>query len=125
MERRKMLEPCNKSCYLLCNTRITEQQRSKIFAEYYDLGDVNKQWEYLAKRLGTVVTNNPYKKSTRGLNLEYNLILDDGSKVRVCKTMFRNTLNIGHLKCQTALKKCVNGVLIECDQRGRRKCSNV
>lgn len=38
-------------CPLKCNARISEEERQKIFAEYWGLADYNLQREYLAAHM--------------------------------------------------------------------------
>jgi len=47
-ESRKMKPGCGIGCRLKCHDRITENQRSVIFNDYWKLGDQIRQREYLA-----------------------------------------------------------------------------
>lgn len=120
---KQMRKPCDETCRQLCRSRVNEQQRQAVFDEFYGLGDTNRQWEYIAQRLGRIQPKYRQKKnpnSSRNFNISYNFLID-GNSVTVCKTMFTNTLNIGDGVSLTALRKCKDGVLIESDQRGRSK----
>lgn len=116
---KQMRKPCIRhKCRLNCQDRVTENDRANVFNEFYGLGDTHLQWEYIAQRLGRIIPKFRSKKSTRSYNLEYNFFLN-GNKVRVCKVMFINTLNVSDGVCVTALNKCNEyGVLIQNDQRG-------
>lgn len=116
---RQMRKPCDRyTCRQHCLSRITEEQRDMVFKEFYALGDSHQQWQYLAQRLGRIIPKSRNVTSTRNYNIQYNFLLNE-KKVRVCKVMFLNTLNISDGVCQTALNKCnEDGELIAIDQRG-------
>lgn len=42
---------CSLQCRLGCNIKITEKQHKELFDYYYSLGNITKQWQFLAKQL--------------------------------------------------------------------------
>lgn len=117
---KNMRKSCDrKICRLNCTARVTEQQRQMVFDEFYSLGSAQLQWIYLAKRCGKIEPKygRGRSKNVRDLNVSYNFIIND-VMVQVCKVMFLNTLCVANGKCRTAMKKCVDGVLVEKDKRG-------
>lgn len=93
-------------CTKKCGERITRVQREALLQQYYELGDHELQWRYIAnhtiaedvKRI-TVV-----RKNNRTQSIKYYFHLD-GEKMQVCKTFFINTLSISHQTVYTALEK--------------------
>lgn len=102
--------PCT-DCTFLCK-EITEEQRRKLFKDFWALGSVKLQWTYTYKCMV------PFKEKTvknrRAKNAYYFEV--DGEKLRVCKTYFMATLGIGSSFLFNAEKKVKMG-----DQRGRKK----
>lgn len=120
---KNMRQSCDReTCRLNCTARVTEQQRQMVFDEFYSLGNVHLQWVYLARRCGKIEPKyrRSRSKNLRGLNISYNFIFNDVN-VQVCKVMFLNTLCIANGRCRTAIKKCVDGILVEKDKRGNIK----
>lgn len=44
-----MKEGCKKTYRLKCHTNISDEERSRIFREYWKLGDNKRQWDYIAR----------------------------------------------------------------------------
>ncbi|XP_036365422.1 uncharacterized protein LOC115219916 [Octopus sinensis] len=118
----KMLK---KSCdckRLKCDTKISEQRRKTLFTVYWELGDINKQRQFI---INCVSKHNKERKRTKSDNsrrnssLKYCFCIDD-VEVEVCKIFFLNTLSISETTVTTALKKGANGV-VEDDNRGKTK----
>ncbi|XP_050312713.1 uncharacterized protein LOC126747852 [Anthonomus grandis grandis] len=123
--QKSIQSPCNEKCRLKCYIKILEEQRLHIFNEYYSLGDINKQREYISSNMTSI--NSKYKYSNteqpRNPNNAFHFIISS-TKVRVCKKFFMATLAINNRTIQTVLKKqksCESGTVIETDKRGRHQ----
>lgn len=124
----KSVGPACKQCTYKCSFKIPNEQREQIFNEFYNLGKIQRQWEYIARCTHRVmpcnrriVVDKKRQRRERNLNIAYYFQLDD-DRIRVCKTFLMNTLCISNTTIRTALRKCnENGVLIEGDCRGIRR----
>jgi hypothetical protein len=98
---------CSFSCRYKCHKKIPESQRQKIFHEFWALGDINRQRDYISswvcvnpKKSRTNLTRSPKRNLSRKWQFKI-----DGQFVTVCKTFFLDTLDISHTAVDTALKK--------------------
>lgn len=120
--------PACKLCFYKCPINIPNVRRELLLNAFYDLGSIQKQWEYIAKcvvhtetKYRHIVEKPNRQRLKRNLNITYYFQLDD-DRIRVCKTFLMNTLGISNTVIRTALKKCnENGELIVGDERGKRK----
>ena len=126
-EARVMQPVCPVTCRNKCREKLTEQDREQIFTTYWEIGNVEAQWEYINRQM---MANK--KKRTR---LRRNDDNDDDTAAPsrrsnsktyqlngkvICKTMFLNTLAISEKVTRTAMAKCKKG-FTEKDQRGTTK----
>nr|CAH7723219.1 unnamed protein product [Callosobruchus chinensis] len=51
---RTLLPPCNDKCILKCYSKFTEEDRKQIFKEYWGLGDLEKQRQYISASMTVV-----------------------------------------------------------------------
>lgn len=90
--QKSIKSPCGEKCRLKCFEKIPEEKREQIFSEYYSLGDIEKQREYIAFNMSSV--NPKYKYSNvehpRNPNNAFYFIIS-GTKIRVCKKFFMAT----------------------------------
>jgi len=82
-------------CKIKCSQRITESDREAIFKHYWQNSDKTRQRDFIV----THVIRKPKGRATV-LNLRPKFSLEfyftvNGTKVRVCKTVFCQTLAIG------------------------------
>ncbi|XP_062715776.1 uncharacterized protein LOC134291697 [Aedes albopictus] len=119
-----MREPC-RNCRFKCHEKISEGERLEIFQGYYGLADYTRQREFLGshtirKPKNTLTTT--AITSRRKNSITYHLP-QRGDKIRVCKTMFINTLGINKGVVDIAMTKQSSLNVIEADQRGKHvKC---
>lgn len=129
----KTIGPVCKQCIFKCTENISDEHRKLLFNNFYNLGSIKKQWEYIGQCTDRVETkyrptadNSMRKRSERNL-LAYYFELDFG-RVRVCKTFLMNTLAISNSVIKTVLRKLnENGELMSGDRRGnydRRRLYN-
>lgn len=124
-EERKVKPPCREKCRLKCSMKFTEEQRMSIFASYWELGDIDRQRQFIANSIDEIVPRYRYvrvggTRTQRKPNNAFYFKLNEG-RVRVCKLFFINTLDINDRPIRTVLEKknkvCEN--LIEIDLRGK------
>lgn len=51
---RKLKPPCKETCKFHCHSKITETQRQDLLNDYWNLGDVEKQWSFILQSLEEV-----------------------------------------------------------------------
>ncbi|XP_053640883.1 uncharacterized protein [Cherax quadricarinatus] len=96
-------------CPLKCNARISEEDRQKIFAEYWGLADYNLQREYLAAHM-----QREEKLGPSGLLrtvILYFLTCGSNNKLQVCRQFFLKTLDVSEKASRIVLEKMVRGEL--------------
>lgn len=116
---------CPESCRQKCSTRISSDERMSNFNRFWNLGNREKQWSFVAhlvlkQKKRRVFTDTA---SRRNFTLIYRLHVkrgDEDDLIVVCKKTFLNTFSISEQFVYTALEKVdvING-LIESDKRGR------
>ncbi|KAL0833092.1 hypothetical protein ABMA28_001202 [Loxostege sticticalis] len=130
---RKLKPSCNDKCKFQCGSNFTEEQRQKILNDYWSLGEIEKQWTFIANSVDVVTPKHRYVKidsdgniaTTRNNNNAFFLTIS-GAKTRVCKQFFKNTLGINNRPIETALKKKNNDTNISSmkDNRGSHQNHN-
>lgn len=122
---RKMKPTSTDKCKMQRATKFTEDQRQKLFTDYWKLGDIEKQRQLISNSMVSVELKYRYiriggTRNQRGLNNAFHFYLD-GKKVRVCKLFFKNTLDINDRPIRTVISKQnkIADVLLEEDRRGK------
>ena len=106
-----------------CSTKFTDEERLQLFSTYWSLGDLNKQREYINNSMETIMPRYRYTRvgGTRNPRQHNNAFYfnKNNQKIRVCKTFFRNTLDINDRPIRTVQNKRnkVAGAVIEPDLR--------
>ncbi|CAG9763461.1 unnamed protein product [Ceutorhynchus assimilis] len=143
---RKLKEACKNTCRLKCVNKISKDMRLSIFSEYWALGDVNRQRDFILRFVDFRKKNrqrlrrnqnvqrqedisdedndvNVGDNSRRKMTYFYHLSSEEGEREKVCQTFFLNTLGISHQVVKTVAAKLNisenNVVTIDGDNRGR------
>ncbi|KAL4707280.1 hypothetical protein ACJJTC_019818 [Scirpophaga incertulas] len=122
IQAKKLKAPCAETCRLKCSEKIDGEQRLSIFNNFWKLGELSRQRDFVSKCIKEVKPKYSLhnENSKRSLNLAYHFIVDSET-IRVCKRFFQATLDIGHSFITTIKKKTSStGTILE-DMRG--KCS--
>ncbi|GFV73437.1 uncharacterized protein TNCV_3389531 [Trichonephila clavipes] len=61
-EERKLLPPCGDKCRLTCRNKFTEEQRKGIFNEYWKMGDLQRQRDFIVANTAKI---NPKYRNQR------------------------------------------------------------
>lgn len=128
---REMKNGCSPKCKRKCHFNVTDDQRKKIFDQFWGLKDHTLQWCFI----GNSVTEVKVKRRTtitlhgtepfRHSSYLYHFTLERTNDLQVCKQMYLNTLGIGDKWVRTAIKKKRdNSGAISVDGRGRTKRPN-
>lgn len=122
VESKKLKAPCTDKCRMKCTQKISHEDRERVFKYFWALGEKKKHWEYVIKytkkslkrRQTTEVT-----KHNRQNTYQYFLPNAEKEPVKVCKTMFLNTIVLSERVVSTAWKKFDGNTVMEDDKRGR------
>lgn len=122
---RKLQPPCTEKCKLKCSSKVTEMERMKIFTEYWNLGNIDRQRQFIHNSMEVIQPKYRYireggDRKKRDNNNAYYFIIND-NKIRVCKIFFKNTLDINDRPIRTVQDKRnkVANVLLDSDKRGK------
>lgn len=122
---RKMKPACGEKCKLKCSEKFAEEERLKIFSEYWALGDIQKQRQFISNSMQAVQPKYRYiriggTRSPRQNNNSFYFNMNN-QRIRVCKLFFKNTLDINDRPIRTVLTKQnkVADTLLEDDLRGK------
>lgn len=117
------------SCKLECGNKFSETERSEIFDDFWGLGDREKQWLFAVNHTVKYPkrrTTRDEMKINRQFSYKYYLPKTESedlanAKIKVCKTMFLNTLAINGILVVTAWQKYDESGVIQKDMRGRHR----
>ncbi|XP_060881349.1 GATA zinc finger domain-containing protein 4-like [Metopolophium dirhodum] len=113
---------CGNICRLKCSLSISEISRQQLFNSYWQLGNVDRQRDFLSKCIepGNVPKYRYPHTVTRDLNYSYNFCINN-IKHRVCKLFFKNTLAISDRPIRTVISRLNNYGFIKEDKCGKHK----
>lgn len=121
--RNVLKEPCGEKCRIKCNNRFTVADREQLLKDFWKLGKLSSQREYIVQHLAEIETKYGKKEGERKrrLNFSYNFYVN-GELRKVCRLFFVNTLNISDRMIRGAVEKfykASNGLFLEGEQRGK------
>lgn len=120
--QKQMQEPCK--CKLKCFEKIPSDRRLVIFKQFWACGNHETQWQFILKNTEIIEPKvmKIQRKRERNRTLVYYLPSKNDvclvTNLKVCKTMFLNTLGIKERTVYTAIDKYANGDQIT-DLRGK------
>lgn len=118
---RKMKPPYHLKCRLKCSQKLQEHDRQQIFSNYWNMGSLEKQRQFIASCIEKIQPKYQYtKENRRKFNSAFYFNIK-GNKFRVCKLFFKNTLDINDRPIRTVIAKkdeYMNDLLEE-DRRGK------
>jgi hypothetical protein len=117
--KKTMGAPCKNSCRFKCASKISESERQVSFDSFWMIGNHERQWDYILRFVKSVQkkTQKLPASSKRSKALIYNLSCNN-EIIKVCKTMFLQTLSISNMWVVSAFKKNEESELL-LDNRGR------
>ena len=120
---RKLKVRCGPGCKSKCEQKVSEEKRAAFFADYWEIGDQSKKYNFICRHVSEHLRKESTKESKREYTRTYSISYRN-QKITVCRLMFLNTLSISKQVITTALKKARNGEKLE-DKRGTSKNSVV
>lgn len=116
---RQMQKGCDKSCRFKCQEKINENNRLEIFTQFWKIPSQKEKWDFIAIHLEIKSVENTTKISKRQSSRKY-FFRVNGTKVRVCKVMFLDTLDVCDSLVETTVSKLKFGGYISPDKRKGR-----
>lgn len=87
-ERRRMKGGCGALCRYRCHQNFSQEQRDKIFSNYWSLGCITLQRNFISSRIHKVLKKRNSKVTCRRSNtVRYTFLVNEQSH-RVCKQFF-------------------------------------
>lgn len=126
---RKMKATCTEKCKLKCAMQFSEDERKKLFSDFWQLGNIEKQRQYIATNIHVIQPKYRYvcisggTRNPRRPNNAFFFRLAE-QNIRVCKIFFMNTLDITSSVIRSVVEKknkMVDVLLMEEDQRGKHQ----
>lgn len=120
---RSLQAPCKVKCMRCSSPQLSEEERYAIFREFWDLQNHEMQWLYLYNSIKLCMPKRKTAKGEKGekfVSREYYFFVNQ-KKVKVCKIMFKNTLDICDSWINNALSHCSDGHVTIQDKRGKCK----
>ncbi|KAJ8722458.1 hypothetical protein PYW07_003638 [Mythimna separata] len=57
---RILKSPCKENCAFKCQSNITDEQRQLLLKEFWNLGDIGKQWSFIANSVEAIILKHRY-----------------------------------------------------------------
>lgn len=115
----RCLKPPCENCIFTCSEKFSNEDRQRLFDQFWKLGNIDKQREFIVRQTFEVKRNQGCNSSTqRSLNYAYTF-LKNNDKIRVCKRFFIQTLDINNKVIATARKKLTPEGFLKDDLRGK------
>ncbi|KAK3918415.1 Neuraminidase, partial [Frankliniella fusca] len=109
---------CDASCRNKCQEKVTPDERQDIFNQFWKIPTQKEKWDFIALHLEIQPVKNANDLTKRASSRKYFFRID-GEKVRVCKVMFLDTLDVCDSLVETTVKKLKMGGYISPDKRQR------
>ncbi|XP_050554459.1 uncharacterized protein LOC118264473 [Spodoptera frugiperda] len=112
----KQLKPSCGICKFNCSAKISHEDRKLIFDRFWNLCDHEKQWVFIGKYTKRcmkrrITTENDSKRQySVNYTLPTNLKETSPRTIKVCKTMFKNTLSVSNQFIQINMIKILVAV---------------
>lgn len=125
VKEKVMKPPYSERCKLGCRNKLSEDHRTKLFMDYWKLGSLQRQRDFLGSCVEPLVTK--YRRisgaDARRRNCVFYLT-NSGMRMRVCKTFLINTFGITERTIRTVIQSIVsdNGMIQQdkCGKHGRQ-----
>lgn len=115
---RKLKSPCDDTCRLKCKQKLNEEERQSLLEKFWEIGNINRQREYLGRHMNKIVPKYRYASTDRTHNYEYYFQVNY-KDIKVCKKMFHNTLCISYMMTRTVRSKLDNCGQLKLERRGK------
>lgn len=121
---RKILTPCRNNCLRCEKPKLNQEVRDQISKSFWNLKDHGQQWLFIYNGIRLSDTKRKLclkgTESGKAFNRNYSFLVN-GKRKKVCKTMFKSTLDISDSWIVSALSHCSDNSLVIPDQRGKHR----
>jgi len=122
--RRRMIKPgCGVKCQKQCHHSVSAVEREEIFHNFWQLGNLSKQREFIARHVTKKSLKPKMSQSTkrsRKSSFHYSFTVG-GKTVFVCKLFFLHTLDISERVISTSLGKVTESGHLQPEMRSSPK----
>jgi hypothetical protein len=101
-------------CVNRCNDVLPDEERDKIFHNYWRMGDKQRQRDFIANHISVKHVNKCRNEGSRRKNTMHYFFTVNNNKIKVCKAVFLKTLGIG--------EKTVTYTMAHTSQSGQASC---
>lgn len=117
-------QDCSK-CRFKCSELVSEDEREKMFTEYWNLNSYERQRDFICSSITEHLPKRVLRQAQRPktLSREYHFQVN-GVRIRVCKTFFIRTLDVGEKTVTYAMKNKGGQTCGTSDNRGRKSSHN-
>jgi len=116
----KKIQPITCFCVFNCRRKVTETDRKRIFESFYALGSHDEQNKYLYGLIEKKeIRRRRTQKSFKRHSFVYNVRLNNGNRVEVCKKTFCDLHAVGKRRVEIIAAKILSGIILSGDERGR------
>ena len=118
---RKMQRTCGPGCRFKCENKLTEDIRTQFFNEFWNIGDHERKYDFILRYVTEQSIKGVKSESNQGkrnYTRQY-YISNKNEKIKVCQTMFLNTLDVNKKMIDTALIKVRKGEHTLIDKKGK------
>lgn len=122
----RSLKPhCCQKCRYKCGEKVSEAERANIFKTFWSLGNNDRQRDFICK---SVMENEPQRiklqaKTRRKRSRIFSLVVEQ-QRLRVCKSFFMKTLDLGEKAIEYAVTRSSAGAFTTKDKRGQHTPHN-
>lgn len=120
-DAKKIGPPCSEKCRMKCFDKLINTDRKTIFESYWEIGDHDRQREFLARYVRIVQIKQSIvspSQSRRNVSRKY-FIPVNNKEIQVCQKMFLQTFAISDKVISNIFKKINNSPVLLADQRGK------
>ena len=114
--RERKMHRCGR-CVNKCNDALPDEDREEIFHNYWQLGDRQRQRDFIASHVTAMKKHRTKPDSKRKSTLHY-YFTANGKRVKVCKAVFLTTLGIGEKTVYLTLDNRSGTGQAQLDKRG-------
>lgn len=114
-----LMDPCTTKCRRKCSTKISNEDRLKIFQKYYQLNTYVRKRDFIHSNTEKIFKKSTTKDNSKRQNTIVFFVSTDKGKIQVCKTMFINTLGIRKGVVDIAMQNRTEGNISSEDKRGK------
>jgi len=113
----KKIHPITCFCVLNCRRKVTETDRKRIFESFHALESHDEQNKYLYGLIEKKeIRRHRTQKSFKRHSFVYNVHLNNGNRVEVCKETFCDLRAVGKRRVEIIAAKIISRIILSGDE---------